>query len=36
MEFVKTRVAVSGDVDCGHTWMNARHYLVETLQLYFK
>ncbi len=20
----------------GHTWMNARHYLVETLQLYFK
>ncbi len=20
----------------GHTWMNARHYLAETLQLYFK
>jgi enterochelin esterase-like enzyme len=20
----------------GHTWMNARHYLIETLQLYFK
>ena len=20
----------------GHTWMNARHYLTETLQLYFK
>jgi enterochelin esterase-like enzyme len=22
--------------DGGHTWMNARHYLTETLQLYFK
>lgn len=22
--------------DGGHTWMNARHYLAETLQLYFK
>jgi enterochelin esterase family protein len=20
----------------GHTWMNARHYLAETLQLFFK
>lgn len=20
----------------GHTWMNARHYLIETLQLFFK
>lgn len=20
----------------GHTWMNARHYLAETLQLYFQ
>ena len=20
----------------GHTWMNARHYLTDTLQLYFK
>ena len=22
--------------DGGHTWMNARHYLIETLQLYFQ
>jgi hypothetical protein len=22
--------------DDGHTWMNARHYLAETLQLYFQ
>jgi enterochelin esterase family protein len=30
---VKTKTIVTGG---GHTWMNARHYLTETLQLYFK
>ncbi len=30
---IEHKVLVTGG---GHTWMNARHYLTETLQLYFK
>ena len=30
---IKHKVLIT---DGGHTWMNARHYLFETLQLYFK
>jgi enterochelin esterase-like enzyme len=37
-EYLKTKGVVyrSIETEGGHTWMNARHYLGETLQLYFK
>lgn len=38
MEFVEQHKLQSKTLltEGGHTWMNARHYLIETLQLYFK
>ncbi|MEO6003103.1 MAG: alpha/beta hydrolase-fold protein [Opitutus sp.] len=38
IEFLKQRKLVHQSLitEGGHTWMNARHYLTDTLQLYFK